>query len=151
MFREAQSADFDDIMALYRQLHPDDPPIIDGSDRTTFNEILTADWLHLYVLEKDQIVIATTYLNVIPNITRSAAPYAVIENVVVDGSRRGCGYGKMIMTHTLQQAWDARCYKVLLMTGSRQESTHAFYRSCGFSAEDKTGYTARPHFISTAT
>lgn len=144
MFRQAQSTDFDDIMALYRQLNPDDPAITDEFVRSTFNQILTTEWLRLYVLEKDERVIATTYLNVIPNITRSASPYAVIENVVVDCARRGRGYGKMIMTRTLQHAWNAGCYKVLLMTGSRQESTHAFYRACGFSADAKTGYTARP-------
>ncbi|GAA4978090.1 GNAT family N-acetyltransferase [Actinopolymorpha pittospori] len=144
MFREAQSTDFDAIMALYRQLHPHDPPITDGSDRVTFDQILATEWLHLYVLEQDETVIATTYLNLIPNITRSASPYAVIENVVVDETRRGRGHGKMIIAHTLQQAWDAGCYKAMLMTGSRRESTHAFYRACGFSADDKTGYTARP-------
>lgn len=144
MFREAQRTDFDAIMALYRQLHPDDPPVIDGSDRAAFEQILNAGWLHLFVLELDGIVIATTYLNLVPNITRSARPYAVIENVVVDAGRRGRGHGKTIIAHTLQRAWEAGCYKAMLMTGSRRESTHGFYRACGFSSDDKTGYTARP-------
>ncbi|MBO0813126.1 MAG: GNAT family N-acetyltransferase [Microlunatus sp.] len=144
MFREARRTDFDAIMALYRQLHPHDPPVTDGSGRATFEQILDTGWLQLCVLELDGTVIATTYLNLIPNITRSARPYAVIENVVVDAERRGRGYGKMIMAHTLQRAWDAGCYKAMLMTGSRRESTHGFYRACGFSADDKTGYTARP-------
>jgi GNAT superfamily N-acetyltransferase len=81
---------------------------------------------------------------VIPNITRSAAPYAVIENVVVEESLRGTGLGKQIMSGTLQAAWDAGCYKAMLMTGSRRPATHAFYRACGFSAETKTAYVARP-------
>lgn len=40
--------------------------------------------VHLLVLERDGVVVATTYSNLIPNLTRSAAPYAVIENVVVE-------------------------------------------------------------------
>jgi hypothetical protein len=48
------------------------------------------------------------------------------------------------MTETLQSAWDAGCYKVMLLTGSRRPSTHAFYRACGFSGDDKTGFVARP-------
>src|SRR5690349_19201360 len=59
MFREAQSTDFNAIMARYRQLHPDDPYVGDGSDRATFAQIMAADWLHLYLLVQGQTVIAT--------------------------------------------------------------------------------------------
>jgi len=38
----------------------------------------------LFVLEQAGAVVATTYLNVIPNLTRAARPYAVVENVVVE-------------------------------------------------------------------
>jgi len=53
------------------------------------------------------------------------------------------GTGKQIMKYTMQSAWDAGCYKVMLMTGSGNPSTHAFYRACGLSADYKTAYTAR--------
>ena len=43
-----------------------------------------------------------------------------------------------------QFAWKEGCYKAMLQTGSKQESTHAFYRACGFRADEKTGYVARP-------
>lgn len=45
---------------------------------------------------------------------------------------------------TLQAAWEAGCYKAMLMTGSHRPSTHAFYRACGFSPDVKTAYLARP-------
>lgn len=144
MFRAAGPGDFEDIIRLYRQLHPKDPILVDGSDAAVFQQILGSSGLHLFVLDLDGVIVATTYLNVIPNITRSAAPYAVIENVVVEESRRGTGLGKQIMTCTLQAAWDAGCYKVMLMTGSRRPATHAFYRACGFSGDAKTAYVARP-------
>ena len=98
----------------------------------------------LFVLEADGAVVATTYLNVIPNLTRSASPYAVIENVVVEEAVRGTGLGRQIMDGTLRAAWDAGCYKAMLLTGSRQAATHAFYQACGFSPDAKTGYLARP-------
>jgi GNAT superfamily N-acetyltransferase len=144
LFREAVPDDFEQVMRLYRQLHPGDPVLSDGSDAATFQQILHTPGLHLFVLEADDAVIATTYLNVIPNLTRSASPYAVIENVVVDRSLRGKGLGKQLMAHTLQAAWDAGCYKAMLLTGSREPATHAFYRSCGFSPDAKTAYLARP-------
>ncbi|PGH44559.1 GNAT family N-acetyltransferase [Micromonospora sp. WMMA1996] len=145
MFRVARHNDFAQIVRLYRQLNPDDPHLTDGSDARAFARILATAGLHLFVLELDGAVVATTYLNVIPNISRSASPYAVIENVVVDESRRGTGLGKRIMAGTLQAAWDAGCYKAMLMTGSRRPATHAFYRACGFSGDAKTAYlAARP-------
>ncbi|SNS70370.1 Acetyltransferase (GNAT) family protein [Streptosporangium subroseum] len=144
MFREARPGDFEQIIRLYRQLQPDDPVLKDGSDVAAFQQILDSPALHLFVLELDGVVVATTYLNVIPNITRSASPYAIIENVVVEEPRRGTGLGRQIMADTLQAAWDAGCYKAMLMTGSRKPATHAFYRACGFSADAKAAYVARP-------
>jgi GNAT superfamily N-acetyltransferase len=143
--REAVPEDFGALMRLYRQLQPHDPILDDGSDRDAFSTILSTPGLTLLVLEVDGAVVATTYLNVIPNITRGASPYAVIENVVVDEAMRGTGLGKEIMAATLQAAWDAGCYKAMLLTGSTTPSTHAFYRSCGFSPDAKTAYLARPY------
>ncbi|MET7950267.1 hypothetical protein [Micromonospora sp. NPDC005324] len=89
MFRAARPDDFTQIIRLYRQLNPDDPVLEDGSDVDAFQRILGSPGLRLFVLDLDGIVVATTYLNVIPNLSRSASPYAVIENVVVEESRRG--------------------------------------------------------------
>lgn len=145
MFREARPEDFDDVLRLYRQLHPEDPVLTDASDRAVFSEILAADNLHLFVLVEDHGVVATTYLNVIANLTRSASPYAVIENVVVEEALRGTGLGKQAMAGTLRAAWVAGCYKVMLFAGSPTPSTHAFYRACGLSSDEKTAYAvARP-------
>jgi GNAT superfamily N-acetyltransferase len=142
MLREARAGDLSDLMRLYRQLNPGDPLVVDGSD-ATFSQIMGSAGLSIFVVELDDVVVATTYLNVIPNLTRSASPYAVIENVVVEESLRGMGIGKQIMEHTLQAAWNADCYKVMLMTGSGNPGTQAFYRACGLSADYKTAYTAR--------
>jgi GNAT superfamily N-acetyltransferase len=143
-FREATPGDFGEVLRLYRQLHPKDPVPHDGSDKAAFAQILDSSGLHLFVLEVDGAVVATTYLNVIPNLTRSVSPYAVIENVVVDEALRGTGLGKQIMAGTLEAAWDAGCYKAMLMTGSRNPATHAFYKACGFSPDAKKAYLARP-------
>ncbi|RLV51134.1 GNAT family N-acetyltransferase [Nocardioides mangrovicus] len=144
MIREATLDDFDGVIRLYRQLHPYDTVLTDGSDRLIFESIVAAEHLHLLVLDEDGELVATTYLNLIPNLSRSAAPYAVIENVVVEQTRRGTGLGKRMMAATLRRAWEAGCYKAMLMTGSRTPATHAFYRACGFDPDAKTAYLARP-------
>lgn len=142
MFREARPDDLPGILRLYRQLHPADADPDDAAD--VLARILATAGLHLFVLERDGAVVATTYLNVVPNLTRGGAPYAVVENVVVEESLRGTGLGTAAMAGTLAAAWAAGCYKVMLQTGSRTPSTHAFYRSCGLSADEKTAYVARP-------
>ncbi|GAB2569502.1 GNAT family N-acetyltransferase [Kribbella endophytica] len=141
MFRTAGPGDFEAIAGLYQQLHPDEPLL---TDRSGFDRIIASESFRLWVLEVDGDVVATTYLNLVPNLTRGSRPYAVVENVVVDKSRRGTGLGKQVMAGTLQAAWDAGCYKVMLMTGSKRESTHAFYRACGFRDDVKQAFQARP-------
>ena len=145
MFREARLDEVDAVLRLYRQLNPDDPDIGDEIGSAVFRRIVENPGLHLFVLECDDSIVASTYLNLIPNLSRSASPYAVIENVVVEQSRRGSGLGKQIMAATLQFAWAAGCYKAMLMTGSKRPSTHGFYRACGFSGDAKTAYLARPN------
>lgn len=145
MLREAVSADFRRIMELYAQLHPDDSGPTDGSDRRVFHDILAASNLHLFVLaDEEGTVNATCYLNLIPNITHQASPYGIIENVVSEVSLRNQGLGKKVIDHALRYAWDFGCYKVMLQTGSKSESTHNFYKACGFSANDKFAFVARP-------
>lgn len=140
--REASANDFAAILGLYRQLQPADPILTDGRDRVVFGEILRAENLKLFVLVEQGRIASTCYLNIIPNITRSASSYAIIENVVTDETCRGNGYGRTIVGHATDVAWAAGCYKVMLQTGSRSEAIHAFYRSCGFSGDDKQAYVA---------
>jgi GNAT superfamily N-acetyltransferase len=141
--RMAKQQGFEGILALYRQLNPDDPVIDDGRDTRVFAEILDSGNFHLFVAEAQGRIVATCYLNLIPNLTRNAAPYAIIENVVTDKDHRNQGIGKTIVQCALAYAWEADCYKVMLQTGSRREFTHAFYKTCGFSGNDKFAFVAR--------
>lgn len=141
--REAIEPDFTRVVELYRQLQPADPVLTNGADRRVFEQILRAPWLHLFVLEDLGRVQSTCYLNIVPNMTRAARPYGIIENVVTDSAMREKGYGKRVVSFALEFAWSVGCYKVMLQTGSRKESAHAFYRACGFSGDAKHAYIAR--------
>ena len=88
-------------------------------------------------------VIGSTYVNVVPNLTRGARPYAVVENVIITRRRRGEKLGKLLMEAVLERARAAGCYKVMLLTGSSNPDTHAFYRACGFDGDAKQGYVIR--------
>jgi GNAT superfamily N-acetyltransferase len=144
VFREARSEDLHAVLGLLRQLNIDDPPLEPSVAQVVFDSILSTPGLMVFVLEEDGTIVASTYLNIVPNLTRAASPYAVIENVVVNEARRGQGLGKAIVAATLQVAWQAGCYKAMLQTGSRRPATHAFYRACGFSDDEKHAYVAHP-------
>jgi len=144
LIREATHSDLTGINRLYLQLNPDDPALADGRDEQVLERILSSDLLVLFLGLIHDDIVATCYLNLIPNLSRNASPYGIIENVVVDSALRNSGHGKAIMKHALDIAWQAGCYKVMLQTGSKRESTHNFYKACGFSADAKFAFLARP-------
>ena len=142
--RHATRDDLDALLTLYAQLNPDDIAVPRERVATIFERIVTSDEFAIVVATLDDAVVATCYLNVIPNLTRGGASYAVIENVVVDAALRGAGLGHAVVRFALEQAWRRGCYKALLQTGVRDPRVHRFYEACGFSASDKTGFVARP-------
>jgi GNAT superfamily N-acetyltransferase len=144
VIREAVRSDFPEIKRLYAQLNPDDPEVTDGRDLPVYEKILASGHLYLFVGELNRELIASCYMNYIPNLTRDVSPYCIIENVVTEKRLRNHGYGKKIIEHALELAWSHGCYKVMLQTGSKRESTHNFYKSCGFRADDKYAFVARP-------
>ena len=142
--RHATRDDLDALLALYAQLNPGDAPIARERAAAILERILASEHLAIVVATQDDAVVATCYLNAIPNLTRGGASYAVIENVVVDAARRGTGLGQAVVRFALAEAWRRGCYKALLQTGSRDPRVHRFYEACGFAASEKTGFVARP-------
>ena len=142
--RHATRDDLDALLALYAQLNPGDAPIARERAAAILERILASEHLAIVVATQDDAVVATCYLNAIPNLTRGGASYAVIENVVVDAARRGTGLGQAVVRFALAEAWRRGCYKALLQTGSRDLRVHRFYEACGFTASEKTGFVARP-------
>jgi len=143
LIRQAKQDDIAGLMRLYAQLNPDDPVVADGQYIAEFRKIVSSDHLFLFVGIAENEIIATCYLNIIPNLTRGVSPYGIIENVVTDSCFRNMGYGKVMVRHALDFAWSHRCYKVMLQTGSMRESTHRFYEACGLSANEKFAFVAR--------
>ncbi|WP_027488295.1 GNAT family N-acetyltransferase [Allorhizobium undicola] len=140
--RPAESGDLSEIVALYRELNPDDDSLSSEIAGHAFAALLAHPGLTVFVGLDGECAVATATLNVIPNLTRNARPYAIIENVVCLTSHRGRGFGKAVVTHAIKAAWEAGCYKTMLLTGRTDAAVHRFYEGCGF-VQNKTGYQIR--------
>ena len=90
--------------------------------------------------EVDGRVVSSVTLVIVENLTNNLRPYALIENVVTHADFRGRGYAGALMEQAKQTAKENGCYKVMLLTGSKKDSTLRFYENCGFNRNDKTGF-----------
>ena len=142
--RPATLADLPGALDLLRQLNPDDPDLPASTARAAWQAMLGTQGLTVLVAEQAGALVGTCTLVVVPNLSRGARPYGVIENVVTDAAHRGQGIGHAVLGDAVQRAWAAGCYKVMLMTGSTKPSTLQFYESAGFE-QSKTGFQIRRH------
>lgn len=143
--RELQSADLDALLGLYTHLHAHDLPLPE-------RHVVEAVWAEALAnpsikyfggYEGDSLVSSCT-ITLIPNLTRACRGYGVIENVVTHAAFRSKGWGKRVLQEALSFAWGAGCYKVMLLTGRKDEATLQFYEGAGFNRDGKTGFIAKP-------
>lgn len=142
IIRPASRADLPQLLALYPHLDPADRiPTLDVAERR-LEELQKYEGSAILVALREDDIVASCTLIVIPNLTRGGQPYGLIENVVTHLAFRGLGLGKQILKAAVEAAWQADCYKVMLMTGSKKSSTLAFYAAAGFE-QNKTGFQVR--------
>ncbi|RYE34879.1 MAG: GNAT family N-acetyltransferase [Hyphomicrobiales bacterium] len=142
VIRAAEQADLPALQDLYRHLLPEDERCPDDRAAAILDKLRHFEGSAILIGLLGTELVASCTVIVIPNLTRGGMPYALIENVVTDAGRRGQGLGKAILKAALDRAWEAGCYKTMLMTGSRNPATLGFYAAAGFE-QSKTGFQAR--------
>ena len=140
MVREANKNDLDEILQLYLYLHEKSIPEASEHLRNTGDNIMNDANHHLIVCETDGKIVASCVCVVIPNLTRNVRPYAFVENVVTHGEYRKKGYATDCLNFAKKIAEENNCYKMMLLTGSKEESTLNFYRNAGYNSSDKTAF-----------
>ncbi|WP_435165839.1 GNAT family N-acetyltransferase [Falsirhodobacter sp. 1013] len=138
----ARPSDAAELLALYQHLVSEDPVLDVASAQERLTQLALYPGSGVFVLRSGGAIVASATLIVIPNLTRQGRPYALIENVVTHADHRRQGHGAAVMQAAINAAWQAGCYKILLMTGSRDPATHRFYEGLGFD-RGKTGYRLR--------
>jgi hypothetical protein len=96
--RLARPDDLKGLLELYKHLHSaDEPlpaqPVLDK----VWSDILANPWQHVFLVERDGQLVSSCVLQVVPNLTRGARPYGLIENVVTRKDQRGKGFGSQVL------------------------------------------------------
>jgi GNAT superfamily N-acetyltransferase len=143
--RLIRADELDAFLELYTHLHSKDEPLpARAKVSDAWEAILGNPLMHCFVIEQDGRLVSSCVLTIIPNLTRGARPYGLIENVVTHAEYRQRGLATAVLRHALATAWQAGCYKVMLLTGRKDPAVHRFYEAAGFQGGEKAGYIARP-------
>jgi ribosomal protein S18 acetylase RimI-like enzyme len=137
--------DLDALLNLYPHLHVNDAPLPErAAVEQVWRAALALPGSRYYGTFDGPLLVAACAVIVVPNLTRGCRPYAVIENVVTHGDYRRQGKGRAVMTAAMNHAWSQDCYKILLLTGRKDEAVSRFYESLGFDRDGKIGFVAVP-------
>jgi len=138
--REIEYSELLQLLSIYTHLHDNKMPIIDDEIETMWRRIMDDPNHHIIVGIENDIIISSCVLMIIPNLTQNQRPYALIENVITHPEYRNKGYATQILDYAKNLATDNRCYKIMLMTGSKEGTVLNFYERAGYNRNDKTAF-----------
>lgn len=139
--RRVHLNDLKKLLELYKYLNVDDPDISTEPNTIELWESIIEDpAYYIFVVESEDQLVASCTLVIIKNLTRGGKPYALIENVVTHGDHRRKGFGMEVLERAINTAKQEGCYKVMLMTGRKDEGVMTFYEKAGFDRTMKTGF-----------
>lgn len=142
--RYIQYEELPELLQLYKHLHHDDPELNPDDIEDHWNQILNDPLMKIIVVIFEGKMVASCVTHLHRNLTRSARPYGLIENVVTHAEFRRRGFARLAINQAITFAQQNNCYKLMLMTGSQRPEVHAFYESCGFQKGIKTGFFLSP-------
>ena len=140
MVREIESTELNDLLALYTHLHEKGVPEMSEHLTQTWKAIMQDRNHHIIVNIVDGKLVSSCVCVIIPNLTRNVRPYAFIENVVTHEAYRGRGYATECLNFAREIARQEGCYKMMLLTGSKDPKTLRFYEQAGYNSSDKTAF-----------
>ena len=140
MVREAHKDDLDSLLNLYLFLHEDSIPDHDQHLQDTWELIINDKNHHIIVNEEDGMIVSSCVCVIIPNLTRNVRPYAFVENVVTHRDYRKKGLASACLDFAREIARKENCYKMMLLTGSKDPNILRFYESAGYNSSDKTAF-----------
>ena len=140
MIDTATTNDLEELLQLYTYLHSNTMPKLDDEITKIWSAIMAEPNHFIIVAKEENRIISSLVLVLIPNLTHNQRPYGIIENVITHPDYRKMGYAGACLDYAREIAKRAGCYKLMLMTGSKEESTLHFYEQAGYNQKDKTAF-----------
>ena len=143
MVREIERTELQNLLALYTHLHEKGIPEWSECLEHTWEAIMQDRNHHIIVNIVDGQMVSSCVCVIIPNLTRGIRPYALIENVVTHRDYRGRGHATACLDFAKALALKTHCYKIMLLTGAREDAILQFYEHAGYSRTEKTAFIRR--------
>jgi GNAT superfamily N-acetyltransferase len=142
--REAARGDLPSLLALYRELRPNDPELPLDEASSSWDRLLGNSGVRVIVAESESSIASTCMLAIVPNIANGGRPFGIIEHVVTAVSQRRRGLARAVLEYALRLAWSRNCYKVVLLSGADRPEAHRVYEAVGFRGDIECGFVAKP-------
>ncbi|MGC9498088.1 N-acetyltransferase family protein [Streptomyces sp. WG7] len=94
---------------------------------------------HLVVAVRNDRVVGTLQLTIVPGLSRRGATRSIIEGVRIDAAERGSGLGTQLIEWAIDESRRQGCHLVQLTSDKTRTDAHRFYERLGFSASH-TGF-----------
>lgn len=140
VIREAVESDLTNLLKLYMQLHENIMPQLNERLYDLWATIINDNNHHIIVAEEKKQIISSCVIVIVPNLTHQQRPYALVENVITDMNHRKRRLATACLNYAEEIAKEADCYKIMLLTGSKEDSTLRFYERAGYNRQDKTAF-----------
>jgi GNAT superfamily N-acetyltransferase len=119
----------DDPLGAQRE-SPDDL----GPYRAAFGRLADDPNQRLVVAEREDRVVGTLQLTIIPGLSRRGATRSVIEGVRVHADERGSGLGTQLIQWAVDESRRQECQLVQLTSDATRTDAHRFYERLGFTS-----------------
>ena len=89
---------------------------------------------HLVVATREDRVVGTLQLTIVPGLSRRGATRSIIEGVRIHADERGSGLGSRLIEWAIEESRRQNCQLVQLTSDSTRTDAHRFYERLGFTA-----------------
>ncbi|MFD7438072.1 GNAT family N-acetyltransferase [Streptomyces sp. NPDC059861] len=89
---------------------------------------------HLVVAVREDRVVGTLQLTIIPGLSRRGATRSIIEGVRIHSDERGSGLGTQLIEWAVEESRRQDCQLVQLTSDTTRVDAHRFYERLGFTA-----------------
>ncbi len=119
----------DDPLGARRESPDDLAPYLTAWERLAADENQ-----HLVVAVREQRVVGTLQLTIVPGLSRRGSTRSVIEGVRVHADERGSGLGSRLIEWAIDMSRREGCQLVQLTSDATRTDAHRFYERLGFTA-----------------